>query len=105
VDEYLTPERQEWIRETHPELVFARLAGCPMLHSKKKAEGREERRLCLQQHVTIPIVKPSGCNWDDVLDAIALAIAARDHSRAEGASLPAGQIQRDQRGLRMEICF
>ena len=40
-------ELRSRVYEVHPELCFRMLAGAPMLHSKKSAEGRAERRLLL----------------------------------------------------------
>ncbi|MBT9587312.1 DUF429 domain-containing protein [bacterium] len=39
VDAWMTPERQLRVSEAHPELVWARLAGAPVLASKKTLEG------------------------------------------------------------------
>ena len=44
--------------EVHPELAFAQMAGAPMVHSKRKPEGFEERRnMCLEYNC------PNGAAW------------------------------------------
>jgi len=105
------PRLQRRIRETHPELCFLGFTGHPMSHSKKSAEGVEER-LCALQKVcppaeeiftsvvnSVPRLKALA---DDILDALAAACSARlavEHARILGTG------ERDSRGLRMEIVY
>jgi predicted RNase H-like nuclease len=103
----MTPERQRYICETHPELVFLRLNKGRPLPSKSSLEGREIRR---------DLVKGAGCHaiddWlrqrlgtgakpDDVLDACACALAARDAKDR----FPAVEPELDAGNLRMEIWY
>ena len=112
VDHYLDPKKQTWLRETHPELVFSRLGGEPSAFSKKTPEGRLQRRLLLKNNLgridwpSLPPHPPGlSATCDDVLDALALAVAARDRARGHGLTFPEGESEFDERGLRMEICF
>ena len=40
---------------------------------------------------------------DDVVDAVACLVAARRTALGHAIALPAGRVERDRRGLRMEI--
>jgi predicted RNase H-like nuclease len=40
---------------------------------------------------------------DDVVDAVACLVAARRIALGHAIALPAGRVERDRRGLRMEI--
>ncbi|MBR1219830.1 DUF429 domain-containing protein [Bradyrhizobium sp. U87765 SZCCT0131] len=108
VDAAITPERQRRVIEAHPELVFWRLNGHTPLPRKKDADGLALRRALLLSagfaalddwldHARIG----TGAKADDVLDACAMAIAARDAR----ASCPEGPAPRDTRGLKMQIWY
>jgi predicted RNase H-like nuclease len=104
VDAWITPARQRWIAEAHPELAFALLAGAPMRHAKRTREGRAERIAALPRAFA-GVVRggpPSGARWDDLLDACALAWTADRIRRGVALRLPA-RPSKDARGLRMEI--
>jgi predicted RNase H-like nuclease len=111
VDGLMTCDRQRHIREVHPEVTFARLNGAPMVHNKKRPEGRAER---------IAVLQKAGLDisdaWliqqrsrlgarvapDDVLDALACLVTAC-HIR-DGRSHTLGRAeQKDSKGLVMEI--
>ncbi len=106
VDRFITPSRQATTRESHPELVFMRLGGAGPLPTKKKAPGRKLRRDLVHAGGFAAIdewlvsLARKTAQPDDLLDACALAIAAR---------APHGTvcdlIEHDARGLRMEIWF
>jgi predicted RNase H-like nuclease len=94
------------IREAHPELVFLRLNDGRPLPSKKSEAGIELRRKLLRREGIRDIDKwmtceriGTGAKRDDVLDASAVAIAARDI--ADG--VPEGTPPRDAYGLAMQI--
>ena len=98
------PGLQARLVEMCPELSFAVLAGAPMRHAKRTAEGRAERLAALRpvfghvgEHVARP---PAGAAPDDVLDAIVGAWTARRY--AGGTHLQLGG-QLDETGLRMEV--
>ena len=97
LDKVMTVERQDRVRETHPELAFARLAGPPMPSSKRTAAGRAERIAI----VGPPPATPRGAAADDVLDAMALARSAA--AMVTGDAWRVGDGAVDERGLRMEI--
>jgi predicted RNase H-like nuclease len=105
VDEFMTPARQETIQETHPELIFFRLNGQVRLESKKTAAGRKQRIGILRQQgfrkISHWLMRRHGIGIgrDDLIDACACAIAARD------ANAALGEGERDLRGLRMEINY
>lgn len=108
VDSVMSPARQRAVCECHPELVFLRLnGGCP-LPSKKTREGRAIRRRLVRAQGFERIDawldgKALGrvAGPDDILDACACAIAARDSVRR----VPADAPPRDAKGLRMEIWY
>lgn len=94
------------IRETHPELVLLRLNADVPLRSKHEPEGLSRRIELLQQHGFAELDTwltrsriGQGAKRDDVLDACAAALAARDIS----AAVPDGTPPRDPLGLPMQI--
>lgn len=107
VNESMSPARQTKLRETHPELVFWRLAG-HALSNKKKESGRKQRIELLKKHGIgevdhwLGMRKGTGIARDDLIDACACALAARD-SRDR---LPrAKETPADARGVRMEMWY
>ncbi|MGY4625005.1 DUF429 domain-containing protein [Bradyrhizobium sp. USDA 4486] len=105
VDAIMTPARQATIGESHPELIFWNLAGGVRLATKTSAEGREQRIALLAQRGFIRLPKwltqrhGTGISCDDLIDACACAVAARDSTqRVAGEEV-------DPRGLRMEINY
>jgi len=73
------------LKEIHPEVCFWALAGRPMQHNKKRAEGFAERIEVLQSYhcATEEIVQHARKNYrgkgikkDDILDALVAAITA-----------------------------
>ena len=108
VDAALTPALQGRVIETHPELVFLRLNDGRPLPRKASAEGLTLRRALLLHdgfadldHWLAHARAGTGAKPDDVLDACAAAIAARDATRY----LPEGDAPRDARGLAMQIWY
>jgi len=105
VDDFMTPERQAVIGEAHPELIFQRLAGPLRLGGKKSAAGRDQRINLVVDRGFVKISKwlmqryGTGIGRDDLIDACACAIAARDSDQFLGGDEP------DIRGLRMEINY
>lgn len=108
IDEFMSLQRQEMTRETHPELVFQRLNKGRPLAPKKTSQGLRERRdlihaegfTSINEWITVLRIG-TGAKADDVLDACACAIAARDLS----ARLPYTNPPADERGLKMEMWF
>jgi predicted RNase H-like nuclease len=103
VDALMTTELQGWIREVHPEVVFARLKGAPLENPKRRTAGRQERLAILRPFVgdVSDLPRAAGIAGDDALDAIATALAARAMVRGEATVL--GDGARDVRGLAMEM--
>jgi predicted RNase H-like nuclease len=104
-------QRQQWIREAHPEVLFQALnGGQPLTFGKKTAEGQQQRLSILEQHA-------AGCHRlftrlcerhprqavqpDDILDAmIEAVVSARYQDRLD--TLPP-EPPLDTTGLRCEI--
>ena len=108
VDAFLHEHRSLDIREVHPELVFLRLNGNRPLPPKKSEEGDALRRSLLRQQGFRDIERwltrariGTGAKRDDVLDACAVAIAAREPV----GHLPDGTPQLDAYRLPMQIWF
>lgn len=108
VDVALTPALQARVIEAHPELTFLRLNGGTPLPSKQDAEGLELRRDLLLRAGFAELDawltvwrKGTGAKPDDVVDACAAALAARDAT----CVVPEGEAPRDARGLKMQIWY
>ncbi len=106
VDRAMTPARRTQLIECHPELVFQRLNGGRAVPGKKTAQGHALRRELLKADGFdalddwLGARRGTGIKPDDLLDACACAIAARDTI----ARLPEAP-RSDPRGLRMEINY
>jgi predicted RNase H-like nuclease len=110
VDKLMTPRLQAKIREAHPELVFLRLNFGRPLPSKKTDEGIELRVRLLRRAGFADIRRwigagraGTGAKADDILDACAVAIAARDFG--QGHVLPRGPAPKDSCGLKMQVWY
>jgi predicted RNase H-like nuclease len=108
VDAFVRANRSRNVREVHPELVFLGLSGGKPLPSKKSPVGIALRRALLEQsglrHIDCWLNQErigSGAKIDDVLDACAVAIAARKPA----GSVPEGTPLRDAHRLPMQIWF
>ncbi|WP_083842556.1 DUF429 domain-containing protein [Bradyrhizobium sp. ORS 375] len=107
VDAFVRAHRDLDVREAHPELVFLRLNGAP-LPSKKTEQGARLRRDLLVAAGFSAIDdwlthtrRGTGAKPDDVLDACAVALAARDCA----GCVPEGAPPRDAQGVAMQIWF
>lgn len=115
LDDLMTPDRQTLIVEAHPELIFTRLRGTPCSAPKKTPAGARERASALEDALTSGRDPAGGLinqaraeGWlkgdladDDIRDACALAISARD--RLNGEAWRMSDDACDGRGLIMEI--
>ncbi len=90
VDAWLRSGPGVEVIEVHPELSFARMAGAPLLASKKDEEGSRARRETLHAHgVTAPAwFRGGGFGEDDLLDACAALWSAARHDRGASESFP-----------------
>ena len=108
VDDAITPERQKWVFEVHPEVSFWALAGQrSMAHRKKTTTGASERLELLRP--LFPDIerrllnRPSGVGKDDLIDA---AVAAWTALRiCKGAARRVCEPERDSNGLEATIWF
>ena len=100
------------VREIHPEVCFAGLAGCPMKHGKKKPAGFKERRAALEEvwpdvGVLIGDILKNTLRKrvarDDVLDAAVAALTACQPEMLL-RTLPA-KPAKDAHGLPMEMVY
>lgn len=110
VAEHMTPARQKYMREVHPELAFFAMNGArPLAHSKHKAAGRHERITLLRAQgfdsVRAAIDEYAGADVgaDDMLDAYAVCWSAQRMAQGTAVRLPAPAPPRNARGLCMEI--
>jgi predicted RNase H-like nuclease len=108
VDAHLRAHPSIGLCEVHPELVFLRLNDGQPLPPKKSAEGDTLRRSLLKRQGFRDIDRwltdlriGTGARRDDVLDACAVAIAARDPA----GSLPEGTPPLDEFAVPMRIWF
>ncbi|MGO3928428.1 DUF429 domain-containing protein [Rhodopseudomonas pseudopalustris] len=108
VDSFVRAHHALDIRETHPELVFRRLNDDQPLPPKRTAEGLRLRRDLLSWQGIDQIDQwvdrariGRGAKADDVLDACACALAARDSD----ARVPSGEAPLDDHGLPMRIWY
>ena len=109
LDRRMTPERQQRIREVHPECAFFAMNGdAPTEHSKHTDTGRAERRQLLEANgfgeigAVLQEWRSSDLGADDILDAHAVCWTAQ-RIRAGTAQRCPSDPPRNDRGLRMEI--
>jgi len=105
VDDFITPDRQATVGEAHPELIFRNFGNQLRLGGKKSAPGRDQRIKHLADRGFVKLSKwltqrhGTGIGRDDLIDACACAVAARDSNARLGGN------EVDSRGLRMEINY
>lgn len=102
-------EYKNVIKESHPEICFARLNGSVVMSKKSKDEGLEERYCILRRY--LPGLKRSmilekskelGCNKDDIIDAICLAVTGSLSTLGKAESIPE-RPSKDRTGLMMQM--
>jgi len=100
---------RERVREAHPELSFALMAGAPMPHTKRSAAGSRERQAALEHSLPGVVAQVErrltrgGWQRDDLLDACALLWSAARIASGEALRVPE-LAPLDATGLRMQIC-
>ncbi len=110
LDQALAPADQARVREVHPELVFLRLNHGRPVPRKISAEGRALRLELLARAGFAGIAALMSrfprrdAGPDDILDAAACALAARDMLKGRATRLPP-EPPLDARCLRMEIWY
>ena len=110
VDDLMTPELQNRVREIHPEILFWALnSQKPIEPNKKTIVGQAQRHNLLRRIFTdidsILVCAPiSGCAMDDALDAIVAAWTAGQAVIGKAKTLPE-KPQLDSKGLRMEMLY
>ena len=111
VDQMMTPELQQRVREIHPEISFWALNGKkPTGHNKKGLVGRNERiKLLAPIFPGVPesIAKarrPQKVAPDDILDALVAAWTAGQAVVGKSKTLPENP-KIDSRRLKMEILY
>ena len=111
VDQIMTPELQQRVREIHPEISFWALNGKKSTkHNKKRLVGRNERMNLLApvfrdvQELVVKARRPKRVAPDDILDALVAAWTAGQAVVGKGKTLPENP-QIDSKGLKMEILY
>jgi predicted RNase H-like nuclease len=111
VDQLMTPDLQQRVREIHPELGFSALnGGFPLGHAKRTPEGRAERLDLLVRAGFAPLLaqmlgtRLEGAEPDDLLDACAACWSARRIAEGRAERIPPDP-RRDAKGLSMQIWY
>ncbi len=111
VDTFLqnNPGFKNVIKESHPEVCFARMNGRTMQSKKSEIDGMEERINLLAGYISkissskiSAMAKSMKCNVDDILDAICLAVTANIAAQGYVESIPENPMK-DETGLLMQM--
>lgn len=112
LDGFMTPERQAWVREGHPEVTFALLSGgiSGVAEPKRTPEGQRIRLDLLRARLDVPDIAAIRRRFGhgfvgrhDVIDALAMLVSASRLYDGEAAILPEDGPELDARSLRMEM--
>jgi len=112
IDAVMTPDRQDQVREVHPEMAFYAMNGDEAVQeSKHTSEGRRLRAHLLAEHGFVDLDRVlqedagRGVGADDILDAHAVCWSARRMLEDRAQCLPPSDepASVNDRGLRMEI--
>lgn len=111
VDEFFRKheEYRNIIRESHPEICFARLNGQVLMSNKSKKDGITDRVRVLsmylqdlsEEYVRIS-AKELGCKPDDILDAVCLAVTANLVIQGKTEVIPENPAT-DDYGIKMQM--
>lgn len=111
IDRFLQENTQykNIVKESHPEVCFARLHGSTVMSKKSTEEGMEERisilSKCLptiDRNEIVVTAKRFRCNVDDILDAICLAVTANLVMQGKYEVIPE-EPMRDETGILMQM--
>lgn len=108
VDAVITPGKQKWVREVHPEVCFWAMNNkAAMKHKKSSPQGREERLALLRKYfpaIDSHLVEVRGkCQPHDVIDAAGAAWTAVRLVNREAKTVSDREL--DRKGLRIEIVY
>ena len=97
------------IKESHPEVCFARLNGSVVMSKKSDTLGMRERVHILNrflpkltQNYVLQLAKMYKCNADDIIDAICLAITGNLNLQGKGEAIPKNPMT-DEMGMVMQM--
>ncbi len=97
--------------ESHPEICFAKFNGTPIFENKKTPEGIKKRISVLSEYykeieeiVYESNISKKEAQIDDILDAICLAVVARNGQKGELKTIPA-EPQKDNCGFLMQMVY
>ena len=97
------------IKESHPEICFARLNGSVVMSKKSNDDGLEERLSILGRYLPqlsksmiLMKSKELRCNSDDIIDATCLALTGRLSTLGKTESIPE-KPSKDSTGLMMQM--
>lgn len=111
LDQYLVQHREyaNVIKESHPEVCFARLNGAVVMSKKSKADGLSERIDILNKHLSnldkqfiVDTAHTLKCNADDIVDAIVLAVTGCLNAQNKCEVIPK-HVQKDEKNLKMQM--
>lgn len=108
IDALMTPDKEAFVFETHPETSFAVITGSPAAYAKRTGQGRAERLAVLTTHgledsLFHPHPYPrKTAAPDDLIDAGLCLLTALRIAEGTALSLPSNP-PRDGKGLRMAI--
>ena len=111
LDEFLKnhPEYKNRILESHPEVAFARLNGSVVMSRKKEEPGPSERIHILSEFLEAKELsgfydkaKKLGCNQDDMIDAVCLAVTGALYAHGQCETIPE-KPEADEKGLLMKL--
>ena len=102
-------EYKNVIKESHPEVCFARLNGRTVLSKKSELDGMEERINILSNYIPdlklnkiAVLAKSLKCSIDDIIDAICLAVTANIVNQGDFEIIPEDPMS-DETGLLMQM--
>ena len=97
------------IKESHPEVCFARLNATVVMSKKVNFDGMNERVHILKRYIPdleidyiLTKARELKCKADDIVDAICLAVTANLNCQGKGDSIPAEPMC-DENGLMMRM--